>query len=50
MRNNGEDTIKRAITYVDESAQTTGNKNKWRIGIHSSIRNGWGEITCQPQT
>ena len=44
----GEDTIKRTITYVDESAQTTGNKNKWRdwnLVLRKCIRNGWGGIT-----
>lgn len=44
----GEDTIKRAITYVDEAAQTTSNKNRWKdwnLVLRKCIRNGWGGIT-----
>lgn len=44
----GEATITRAITYVDESAQSTGNKNRWKdwnLVLRKCIRNGWGGIT-----
>lgn len=35
-----------AIDYVDESAQTTGNKNKWKdwnLVVRKCIREGWGQ-------
>lgn len=41
----GEDELKRCITYVDEAAQKTGNKNKWKdwnLVIRSCHRDGWG--------
>lgn len=41
----GEANVKRCIAYVDESAQTTGNKNKWRdwnLVIRKCQREGWG--------
>lgn len=41
----GEDEVKRCIAYVDESAQTTGNKNKWRdwnLVVRKCSRQGWG--------
>lgn len=41
----GEDELKRCIAYVDESAQSTGNKNKWRdwnLVIRKCHRDGWG--------
>lgn len=41
----GEDEVKRCIAYVDESAQSTGNKNKWRdwnLVIRKCHRDGWG--------
>lgn len=41
----GEVEVKRCIAYVDESAQSTGNKNKWRdwnLVIRKCSRNGWG--------
>ena len=41
----GEAEVKRCIAYVDESAQTTRNKNKWRdwnLVIRKCSRNGWG--------
>lgn len=44
----GKDTVERAINYIDEAAQTTGNKNKWRdwnLVLRKCIRNGWGGIT-----
>ena len=41
----GEAEVKRCIAYVDEAAQTTGNKNKWRdwnLVLHKCNRDGWG--------
>ena len=41
----GEAEVKRCIAYVDESAQTTGNKNKWRdwnLVIRKCSRDCWG--------
>lgn len=41
----GEAEVKRCIAYVDESAQSTSNKNKWRdwnLVIRKCSRNGWG--------
>lgn len=41
----GEAEVKRCIAYVDESAQSTGNKNKWRdwnLVIRKCSREGWG--------
>ena len=41
----GEAEALRCITYVDESAQSTGNKNKWRdwnLVIRKCHRDGWG--------
>lgn len=41
----GEVEVKRAIAYVDESAQSNGNKNKWKdwnLVIRKCIRDGWG--------
>lgn len=41
----GETEVKRCITYVDESAQSSGNKNKWRdwnLVIRRCHRDNWG--------
>ena len=41
----GEAEVKRCIAYVDESAQSTGNKNKWRdwnLVVRKCSREGWG--------
>lgn len=41
----GESELERCIAYVDESAQSTGNKNKWRdwnLVIRRCHRDGWG--------
>lgn len=41
----GEDETKRCITYVDESAQSTGNKNKWKdwnLVVRKCHRECWG--------
>ena len=41
----GEAEALRCITYVDEAAQSTGNKNKWRdwnLVIRKCHRDGWG--------
>lgn len=42
----GETTVKSAIRYIDESAQSTGNKNKWKdwnLVVRRCIREGWGK-------
>ena len=41
----GATEVKRCIAYIDESAQATGNKNKWRdwnLVIRRCHRDGWG--------
>lgn len=41
----GEDKVTRAISYVDESAQATNNRNgwsDWAVVIRRCIREGWG--------
>lgn len=41
----GEAEALRCIAYVDEAAQSTGNKNKWRdwnLVIRKCHRDGWG--------
>lgn len=41
----GRDELERCIRYVDESAQSTGNKNKWKdwnLVIRKCAREGWG--------
>ena len=44
-RDLGADELKRCITYVDEAAQTTGNKNKWKdwnLVIRKCTKGRWG--------
>lgn len=41
----GQEELARCIAYVDESAQTTGNKNRWKdwnLVIRKCNREGWG--------
>lgn len=41
----GEQEAKRCIDYIDEAAQSTGNRNKWRdwnLVIRKCHRDGWG--------
>lgn len=41
----GETELNRCITYVDESAQSNGNRNKWKdwnLVIRKCHREGWG--------
>ena len=41
----GEDELMRCITYLDESAQSNGNKNKWKdwnLVIRKCSRERWG--------
>ena len=41
----GEAELKRCIAYVDESAQKSGNKNRWKdwnLVIRNCHRDGWG--------
>ena len=49
----GEDTIKQAITYVDESAQSTGNKNRWKdwnLVLRKMYHQWLGRVLRQPPT
>jgi hypothetical protein len=42
----GEAEVKRCIAYVDESAEATGNKNRWRnwgLVIKKCHKQGWGQ-------
>lgn len=44
-RDLGKEELARCITYVDESAQTTGNKNKWKdwnLVIRKCSKGRWG--------
>lgn len=46
----GPDELKRCIAYVDESAQATGNKNKWRdwnLVLRKCHRDGWGRAPAR---
>lgn len=39
-----------AVAYIDESAQQTGNKNKWKdwsLTVRKCIREGWGQRKAQ---
>lgn len=48
----GKALLERAITYIDESAQKTSNKNGWKdwcLIIHKAIREDWGKVVSQPQ-
>lgn len=41
----GQAEVERCIAYIDESAQSTGNKNKWRdwnLVVRRCHRDGWG--------
>ena len=41
----GEEELQRCITYVDESAQSTGNRNKWKdwnLVVRKCAKQGWG--------
>lgn len=41
----GREELERCIQYIDESAQQTGNKNKWKdwnLTIRKCSREGWG--------
>ena len=45
VRDLGPDELNHCITYVDEAAQTTGNKNKWKdwnLVIRRCHREQWG--------
>ena len=50
----GEEELSRCIRYIDEAAQQTGNKNKWKdwnLIIRKCSRDGWGKGTSrQPAT
>ena len=42
----GPEELSRCITYIDESAQSNGNKNKWKdwnLVIRRCHREGWGK-------
>lgn len=41
----GQAELERCITYIDEAAQSSGNKNKWRdwnLVVRRCHRDGWG--------
>ncbi len=41
----GEQELRRCITYIDESAQSTGNKNRWKdwnLVVRKCATQGWG--------
>ena len=45
LRDMGEAELRRCITYVDESAQSSKNKNKWsdwNLVVRRCHRDGWG--------
>ena len=45
ISDDGESEVKRAIRYIDESSQSSGNKNKWKdwnLVVRRCIREGWG--------
>ena len=49
----GLSEVQRAIAYIDESAQSTGNKNKWKdwnLVVRKCIRDGWGKRQQQQTT
>ena len=42
----GQEELQRCIRYIDESAQSTSNKNKWKdwnLVIRKCSRDGWGK-------
>ena len=49
----GETEAERCISYVDESAQTTGNKNRWKdwnLVVRKCSREGWGTRAGKAQS
>lgn len=47
----GETELQRCIDYVDESAQATGNKNKWKdwnLVVRKCHRQNWGVSADKP--
>ena len=45
LRDLGETELRRCIDYVDEAAQSTGNKNRWKdwnLVLRRCSRNRWG--------
>lgn len=48
----GQEELDRCIRYVDESAQSTGNKNKWKdwnLTVRKCHRDGWGLTQSKPK-
>lgn len=48
----GQEELDRCIRYVDESAQSTGNKNRWKdwnLTIRKCHRDGWGLTQAKPK-
>lgn len=46
LKDLGQEELDRCIQYIDESAQQTGNKNKWKdwnLIIRKCSRDGWGK-------
>lgn len=51
MKDLGDDELTRCIKYVDESAQATGNKNKWKdwnLVLRKCSRERWGARNATP--
>lgn len=49
----GKEEAERCIAYVDESAQSTGNKNHWKdwnLTVRKCSRDGWGLYGVKKQT
>lgn len=47
----GEAEVERCIAYVDEAAQSTGNKNGWKdwnVTVRKCARGGWGKSSGKP--
>lgn len=50
LKDLGQEELDRCIKYVDESAQSTGNKNEWKdwnLTIRRCSRDGWGKNQYQ---
>lgn len=52
LSEHGSDKLNHAIKYIDELAQSTGNKNRWKdwnLVVRRAIREGWGKRNEQPK-
>lgn len=46
LKEYGKPEVDRAIAYIDEAAQSSGNKNRWKdwnLVVRRCIREGWGK-------